>query len=129
MKITWQSCGRTQIEKPMMAYWFNKLDAYNFDEVEKAFDYWLKSQSELPTISDILKLCQHKVTIFAKLPSPIAKADNKRHADELVEFVAKNVKPQKDYRAWIKPILANPKLFPDVSLKLAKEAMSAKAAV
>ena len=120
MKITWQSCGRNNLDKPTMAYWFNKLSHYEFIEVEKAFDNWLKSQSELPTIADILKLCQHKVTIHARLPSPLAIADNKRHASEVVKFINANLKKDKtDYLTWAKRMDKNPK---DYDAKYVSEA-------
>lgn len=75
-------------------------------EVEMAFDNWLKSQSTQPTIHDILKLCQHKITIFSKLPSPLVTADNKRHANEVVDYVAKNIKKEPDRRAWARKIIS-----------------------
>jgi hypothetical protein len=126
MNITWQSCGRNQPEKETKAYWFNKLEKYEFKEVENAFDEWLKSQDELPTIHQIIKLCQHKVTIYAQLASPLAMADNKRHAQEVVDFVANNITKKTDYRAWAKKIIDNPKNYPDISLKYANEAIAAK---
>ena len=123
MKITWQSCGRTNLDKQTMAYWFNKLINYDFPEVEKAFDTWLINQTELPTINDIIKLCRHKVTIFARLPSPLAQADNRRHAKEVIDFVSKNIKPQTDMQNWARKIIANPSYYPDISLKYAREAL------
>jgi hypothetical protein len=126
MKVTWQSCGRNHPDKDTMSYWFNKLSSYDLAAVEKAFDTWLTSQSELPTINEIIKLCQHKVTIHARIASPLAIQDNKRHINEVQTYIAENIKPTKDMRAWAQKILANPKNYPDISFKIATEAINAK---
>lgn len=124
MKITWQSYGRNGLDKETMRYWFDKLSDYEFNAVSHAFDEWLKSQKDLPTVNEIIKLCQHKVTIYARLPSPLSIADNKRHADEVVAFVENNIKPKRDFKGWARNILNNPKSYPDISLTLAKEALN-----
>lgn len=118
--------------KPMLTndalrIWWGKLERYEFNDVTKAFDNFTDNVQSIPTPptpADILKLCQHKVTIHARLPSPLAAESNKQHADEVIAYVAKNIKPQRDYRAWAKKIMTNPKKFPDVSLKYAKEALN-----
>ena len=126
MKVTWQSFGRNNLDKDTMRYWFDKLSKHEFLAVENAFDEWIKSQKELPTVSDILKLCQHKVSIHARLPSPLAKEDSRQHSAEVMDYVAKNIKPKRDYRAWARKIIANPKAYPDISFKIATEAINAK---
>lgn len=128
MNVTMELCNKPALSKDAVLVWYNLLSKFEFNVITNAIDTWLKSSSKPPTPKDIIPLCQHKVTIFARLPSPLAQAENKRHADELVEFVAKNVKPQTDNRAWINPILANPSQYPDISLRIAREAMSAKSA-
>lgn len=125
MKITWQSYGRNGLEKETMRYWYDKLSAYEFNAVSHAFDEWLKSQKDLPTVNEIIKLCQHKVTIYARIASPLALESNKRHADNVIAYVAKNIKPERDYRAWARKILASPKNYPDISIQYAKEALNA----
>lgn len=129
MNITMELTNKPPLSKESVTAWYSLLSKFEFNVIANAVDVWLKSNSKPPTPHDIIPLCNHKVTIFAKLPSPIAKADNKRHADELLEYVAEKLKPQTDYRAWAKKIIANPKNYPDISLKYALEAMSAKAAV
>ena len=91
MRVTWQTYGRKEIEKETMRYWFDKLIAYEFDVVTIAFDSWIKSQRELPTVKDITELCKPKVTIHARLPSPLAKTDHKQHVEELKEAVKKMI--------------------------------------
>jgi hypothetical protein len=126
MKITWQSYGRNGLERETLRYWFDKLIKHEFNVVSNAFDEWIKSQKDLPTVSDVLKLCQHKVTIHARIASPLAIESNKHHADEIIAYVAKNIKPESDKRAWARKILDNPKNYPDVSFKMATEALNLK---
>lgn len=128
MQVTWQSFGRNYPESETIGYWFDKLKHFELNAVSNAFDAWLKSQQSLPTIADIIKLCQHKVTMLPRLDSPLTKAENHRHANEVMDYVAKHIKPVQDYRAWAKKIIANPKNYPDISYKIAKEALQAKSA-
>ena len=123
MRVTWQTYGRKEIEKETMRYWFDKLIAYDFDVVTIAFDSWIKSQRELPTVKDITDLCKPKVTIHARLPSPLTIESNKQHAIELKEAVKEMVKPTRDkHTAWIFQILENPKKYSDISFKYATQA-------
>ena len=127
MRVTWQTYGRKEIEKETMRYWFNKLISYDFDVVTIAFDNWIKSQRELPTVKDIFDLCKPKVTIYARLPSPLAIESNKQHAIELKEAVKESVKKMRNpcadkYTSWILRILDNPKNYPDISFKNATQA-------
>ena len=123
MRVTWQTYGRKEIEKETMRYWFDKLIAYDFDVVTIAFDNWIKNQRELPTVKDIFDLCKPKVTIHARLPSPLAIESNKQHAIELKEAVKEMVKPARDkHTAWIFQILENPKKYSDISFKYATQA-------
>jgi hypothetical protein len=125
MNVTWQSYRRNHPDKDTKAFWFGKLDKFDLTTVETAFDKWISSQGDLPVINEIIKLCQPQVTIFARLPSPLAIAENKRHAEEVVQAVNEMVKPKKkDYKDWAKRIIANPSAYPDTSFKLAQEALN-----
>lgn len=127
MKITWQSYGRNGLDKETMRYWFDKLYDYEFNAVSHAFDEWLKSQKDLPTVNEIIKLCQHKVTIYARLPSPLSIADNKRHADEVVAFVENNIKPAQDKKQWARDLVSGKKVSNWYkAVDFAKEALNAK---
>lgn len=124
INVVWQSYGRNNPDSETIRYWFDKLDKHDFSVVSNAFDEWLKSQKDLPTVSDILKLCQHKITIHARITSPLALESHKRNADEVVAYVAKNIKPERDKRAWAKRIIANPKNHIDIAIRYAKEALN-----
>jgi len=64
---------------------------------------------------------RHQVADYKALPAPMDLEANKLNAEKVQSFVAERMKNKTDYRAWIKPILANPKAYPDISLKFAKE--------
>lgn len=126
IRVTWQSFGRNAPDMDMMKYWWGNLIKYDFEVVTQAFDDWIKSQTELPTVKDIINLCKPKLTIHARLPSPLAIAENKRHADEVIKFVAENVKQKTDMKGWARNILDNPKGRPDIAIRYSKEALAQK---
>lgn len=123
MHVTWQSCGRNKPDRDTMRYWFDKLIAFDFNVVADAFDKWLITQDELPTVHQIIKLCKPVTPIYTAIERKTDKAANKQHAKELTEFVASKTKPKRDMKAWARKILDNPSSFPDISVKLAREAM------
>jgi hypothetical protein len=124
MRVTWQNYGRNAPDKELMAHWFSKLSDHGILVVGKAFDGWIDSQSDdLPSLKNISDMCKPAPTIFARLPSPLAKAENKRHADDVVKFVADHMKVPSDKKDWARKIKANPKNYPDISLRYANEAL------
>jgi hypothetical protein len=128
MNIVMTNYGRKQADQDTLRYWFAKLEKHDLAVVSKAFDTWIDSQSNLPTYHDIAKLCQPQVTIYARLPSPLAIADNKRHAEEVKEAINTMTKPKRDFKAWARKIVGNPSAYPDISLRYANEAIANKAA-
>jgi hypothetical protein len=125
MRVTWQSYHRNTPDKETMRYWFEKLNNHSLTIVGNAFDKWIISNDkELPTFKNIADLCKPNPTIFARLPSPLALAENHRHAVEVKDAVEKMTSNPKDMKGWAYKILATPKNYPDISIKLAKEALS-----
>jgi len=61
-----------------------------------------------------------QVEDYQALPAPVDIEASKRNAEKMNKF-AESLTTRTDYRAWIKPILANPSAYPDISHKLAKE--------
>jgi hypothetical protein len=118
--------NKPPLSKEAIVVWWNVLNKYEFLEVENSFDKWLKESIKPPTPKDICDLCKHKVTIFSALPSPLALADNKRHMEEVKDAVNAMTKPRADYKSWARKIIANPRNYPDISLKFAKEALNQK---
>jgi len=111
--------------------WFHKLDKYEFNVVTKAFDKWVDNNKFMPTVFDILQLCREKPVEFVQLQAPkLNNQQNKAQADKLLALIQEKMpqeeKKLNDMRAWARRIMANPKNYSAISLKTAKEALSAK---
>lgn len=129
MAVTWQSFGRNRPERETMRYWFDKLAAHDLSVVSHAFDEWLKTQKELPTVADITSLCRPAAQIYTAIEHKPDVEANRQHSHEVVEYVRDNMKPQTDHKAWARRILDN-KLNPntgrpwaEISIRFAKEAL------
>lgn len=123
MRIVCSNYNHKELDKETLRYWFSKLEKHDLKVVSAAFDGWVDTNKYMPTIKDIMDACKPKPTIFARLPSPLAIAENHRHAVEVKEAVAQMTKPKRDMKAWARKILESPKSYPDISIKLAKEAL------
>ena len=134
-----ESYHKPEISKDALRVWWSKLNQFEFIEICNAFDKFtdmpktgIYAQPPLPV--DIAKICQsnsqrqleHKITIHARLPSPLALAANKAHAVEIQEYVAKNIKPRTDHKKWARDILADEKRCTQHQIKCAKEALNKK---
>ena len=111
--------------------WFAKLEKFDFNVVTKAFDKHVDNNKFMPTVFDILQLCREKPIEFMQLQAPkLNNAENKAQADKLLAMVQEKMpvedKKLKDMRDWAHRIIANPKNYPAISLKTAKEAINAK---
>ena len=73
-------------------------------------------------------LIKSQQKIYTALPAPNNKETNKVFADNVVKFISEHTTPKTDYKAWIKRILSNPKNFPDIAVKYAKETIKEAAA-
>jgi outer membrane protein assembly factor BamD (BamD/ComL family) len=106
--------------------WYSKLEQFEFQDICKAFDTYTNKYSTSPSPADIIRLLPQP-TQFTQLPAPkLDKAANKKHSDDMVEYVAKTITPKTDYKAWAKRIIANPKNYPAISLRFANDALAAK---
>jgi len=126
MKIVCSSFNHREFDKETLRYWFSKLDRYDFKIVSNAFDQWIDNSRSFPTVKDIVELCKPKAEMYAKLPHKINLAESKKHSDEVKQAVSDMTKPKRDMKAWAKKIIANPKAYPDISLRIAKEALEIK---
>lgn len=107
--------------------WFMKLEKFEFQKVADAFNKWIDENKFAPTPSDILGIIKTKPIEFTALPKPtMSKHDSKVMADNVVKFIAEQPIAEsklKDMRAWAHRIINNPKNYPAISLKFAKEAL------
>jgi hypothetical protein len=116
------------LDQDTLRVWFYKLERFEFHQVTKAFDKWVDQSRFMPTPSDILQLAKEKPIEYMKLEAPkLSKEQNHKYSHEVLKFMAEqeNNKP-KDMRNWAKRIIANPKNYPPISLKFAKEAINVK---
>lgn len=120
-----QVYNKPKLSKEVLIAWWSKLHKYEVIDIRVALDRWIDEGKFAPTISDIVELCPSHQPIYVALPPPVSLVDNKRHADEVKQAVTKMVKPRHDYRAWAKKIIDNPAHYPDISLRLAQEALKA----
>ena len=107
-----------------MRVWWAKLHQYEFNIVSNAVATLTATSKYCPTLADIDKLCYVKPNDFTKLALPkMSKEESKVYSDKMIETVVKTSKPTTDYKAWAKRIMANPKNYPAISFKFAKEAL------
>ena len=122
---------KPQLDIDTLRVWFAKLEKFEFQVVTKSFDKWVDNNKFFPSIFDILQLCREKPIEFMQLQAPkLNNAQNKAQADKMLALIQEKMpveeKKLKDMRAWAHRIIANPKNYPAISLKTAREAVAAK---
>lgn len=123
LNVAMELTNHPPLSKEAVIIWYNQLKQFEFNDVSNALDQWLKVSSKPPTPKDIIEACKPKPTIFARLPSPLAIAENHRHAVEVKQAVEKMTEGKRDMKAWARKIIANPKNYPEISLRYAREAL------
>jgi hypothetical protein len=125
MDVTWQSNHRNPVDKQTKRYWFDKLQHLPMGDLEKAFDYWILHNDELPSIKDIIALCKPQPQFNIALPKPKNDEISQAGVEKINKLVAETMKPKTDHKAWARKILANPEVCADIAVKMAKEAVRA----
>jgi hypothetical protein len=106
--------------------WYSKLEKYEFKDVCKAFDIYTTKYSTAPNPADIIRLMPEPVQ-FTQLPAPkLSKQENKEYSDKMLKAIEEAPKPTTDMKAWAKRIIKNPKDYPEISLRFAKEALESR---
>ncbi|NDB61182.1 hypothetical protein EB001_22485 [bacterium] len=123
--------GKQPLDKDTLRIWFYKLEKFQFNEVTKAFDKYVDTSKFMPTPSDILMLVKEKPVQYNSLPAPKLSLDqNRLYSANVMKYVDDHKpieqKNLKDMRAWAYRIIANPKNYPAISLKFAKDAINSK---
>lgn len=116
--------NKPQPEKEILRIWWHKLERFDFNVVGRAFDKWTDIPNKLPQPADIVTLCRPHDEVYKALPAPVNKIANKTHADEIVKFIENVGNVTKDTRDWAHKIIANPKRYPDISYRIAREALN-----
>lgn len=104
--------------------WKAKLSGMSSKVVFRAVDYCADNLAFPPTLPEFARLCKantpHEMTkAIGRSFTPEELQKNHERMTEIASGIV--TKSRTDFRAWIKPILANPKAYPDISLKYAKE--------
>lgn len=102
------------------ATWAYELAGISPDRLKAALD---AQYEHAPSCDEFKSNCyiRKQVEDYKTLAAPLDIEANRKNAEKVHNFVAEKLKHKTDFRAWIKPIIANPKAYPDISLKLAKE--------
>lgn len=129
LNLAFSTYNKPRPEVEVLRLWWSKLEKYELVEVCKAFDQWFDTKTTVPTPAEIIDLCRHRVTIHAKHPTPLAIADQREHVQEVKKAAESIGANKRDPKAWAREIIANPKRYPEISLKFAKEALNAEVSI
>jgi hypothetical protein len=128
INVAMELTNHPPLTKEAIVTWWHLLSKYEYEDVERAIDSWIKTMSKTPMPHDIAELCKPKVTIHSRLPSPANIQANQAYAKEVIEFVASHTTKKRDFKSWARKIIDNPSAYPDISLRFAREALEAKTA-
>jgi hypothetical protein len=126
INVAMELTNHPPLTKEAVVVWWHKLSKFEYSVVEAALDKWVDSSSKPPAPSDILNLCKPVTPIYTAIARKTAKEAGKQYAKEVVDFVAERLTPKRDLKDWARRIIAAPSQYPDISLKLAKEALRAE---
>lgn len=127
LNVCMELSNHPPLSKEAIVVWWMKLSKYEIATVRDALDKWVDTSSKPPSPSDILNLCKPVTPIYTALARKSSREAGKQYAKEVVEFVSERLTPKRDLKDWARRIIASPENYPDISLKLAKEALRASA--
>lgn len=123
MDVTWQSLHRNAVDKQTKQYWFSKLQHLPLGTVEQAFDNWLMTTDQLPTIKDIIKACAPKPDFHRALGVVRDEDIQQAGLQKINQLVSAGLQPKTDHKAWAKRTMANQSAYLDIAVKYAKQAL------
>ena len=105
------------------ATWADELSGVSVDMLKAAL---AANYAFPPSCDDFKSKCvvKHEIEFFTAIAAPMNNIDNKRNSNEVLEYIAANIAPKRDPKAWARLIIANPSNYLDISLKYAKEALN-----
>jgi hypothetical protein len=117
--------NKPALERDQLRIWWAKLERYDVQIVMSAFDKFTSHSVKFPTPVDIIDLCKAPKIEYTQLTAPkLNKEQNREYADNLVKAINEQIyEDKKDWKAWAKKIMANPKSYPAISIEFAKEAL------
>lgn len=100
--------------------WAEELAGISADRIKNALQY---NYDYAPSCDQFKAQCKSSTqahTDYKALPKP---AMSEEKVNEIHEKLAQFTSPKRDMKAWAKKILDNPKAYPDISVRFAKEAL------
>ncbi len=102
--------------------WAEELAGISADRIKNAL---LHNYEYAPSCDQFKAQCKSSTqahTDYKALPKPIMSEEK---VNEIHEKLSEFTSPKRDMKAWAKKILDNPKAYPDISVRFAKEALNA----
>lgn len=101
--------------------WADELSGVSAERIKNALDTKFE---KAPSCDMFLLACKstpdaHKD--FIALPKSTISAEKVEENLNKIKDITEQIKPKTDYKKWAKDILANPKAYPDISVRFAKE--------
>lgn len=124
MNVTMELTNHPPLSKEAVLVWWHKLSKFEYKDVEKALDKWLDTSHRPPAPSDIIALCKPLEPVYQALGKKVDKEANKQYSSNVMDYVAKQIKPTRDYKKWAKDILADPSKCTDYAVRCAREALN-----
>ena len=117
--------GKRELDQELLRIWYGKLKRYDIGMVSNAFDKWVDNNKYMPLPVDIIDLCkaQEARVITSALPKPVHTPEQIKENQERLNRELAKMKPKRDHKAWAKDIIKTPEMYPDISLRFAKEAL------
>jgi hypothetical protein len=112
-------------EHAMKVTWVRGMKGLESYQVRDALDYCADGhQTFVPDLPSFRRICDQmkKVEVVKALGRKFTPEELQKNSDRMRSAIA-NLGGDSGNKDWAKKILANPKAYPDISVKMAREAM------
>jgi len=105
--------------------WAETLGKYSLETIKQALDFCAASVKYPPNLPEFVMICDnyHRPEQPLKLERKFSELEMEINRGRVANMIAGLV-DKRDYRGWAKKIMANPKAFPENSVRLAREALA-----
>jgi hypothetical protein len=113
-------------EQAMKSSWVRGLKGLEPYQIHEALDYCVDNEGFPPDLPKFRKICDQmkRVEVVKALPRNFSQEELKANQERVKKAVGE-LQPKRDMRGWAKKILANPSAYPEISVRMATEAMQA----
>lgn len=104
--------------------WMERLGKFDLQSIKKALDHCQEREEHPPSLPKFFSLCEsyRQDEYVQALPHKLTPEEVERNRKR-IEEAASAIGMKLDKKAWARRIIANPKNYPDISLKYAREAL------